>query len=101
MLIGYAVPEYLGDPMVKVRKRSGKLQAFMKSKIVKSCKKAGATTEEAKLVAKEVSKKVAKKKVVSAQALLNMVVASLKKTNKRAASAYAKFGKKKLKKKKK
>lgn len=83
--------------MVKIKKRSGKLEEFMKSKIVSGCKKTGATAEQAVQVAKDVSVKVAKIAVVPAK-LSNMVVTSLRKINKTAADAFVRFrNKKKLK----
>ena len=43
--------------MVKIKKRDGKFEDFMESKIVGGAKKAGATAEEAAHVAKEVAEK--------------------------------------------
>jgi len=85
--------------MVQVEKRDGRLEEFKKSKIIVGCKKAGATAIEATKVATEVSKKVAKMVIVPATKLSNMVVASLKKINKTAASEFVKFKNEKFKKK--
>lgn len=87
--------------MLNVRKRSGKLEAYNESKIIRGCKRAGASAKEAAKVAKEISKKVAKMSVVPAAKLSSMVVASLKKVNKAAASSFVKHRDKKLKGKKK
>ena len=87
--------------MVKVKKRDGRFEEFVESKIVAGIKKAGATTEEAAYVAKEVSAELAHKTEVTAEELSNMVMASLKKVNKAAADEFVKFRDKKLKAKKK
>lgn len=87
--------------MVKVKKRSGRLEEFKKSKILAACKKAGASAKEATEVAKEVSIKVAEMVMVPAAKLSNMVVAALRKLNKAAADAFVEFREKKLKSKKK
>ncbi len=44
--------------MVKVKKRDGRLEEFMESKIVEGIKKAGATAEEASQVAKKITKRM-------------------------------------------
>ncbi|MDI6825598.1 MAG: ATP cone domain-containing protein [Candidatus Aenigmarchaeota archaeon] len=87
--------------MVKVKKRDGRLEEFIESKIIVGCKKAGATAKEAAQVAKEISMKVGEMAVVPAGKLSNMVVKSLKEVNKAAANAFVKFREKKLKTKKK
>lgn len=80
--------------MVKVKKRSGKIQRFMKSKIARSCRKAGATASEAGRVAEEVARGVATMTIVTAQRLSSMVAKSLNKVNKTAAKAFAGYKKK-------
>jgi len=87
--------------LVKIKKRDGRFEEFVGSKIVAGVKKAGATAEEAAHVAKEVSEKVAHKAEVTAEELSNIVVTSLKKVNKAAADEFAKYSDKKLKVKKK
>jgi transcriptional regulator NrdR family protein len=87
--------------LVKIKKRDGSFEELAESKIVAGVKKAGATAEEAKRVAKEVTAKVANKVEVTAEELSNMVVTSLKKVNKAAADEFVKFRDKKLKTKKK
>ena len=77
--------------MVRVKKRSGKLEEYLESKIVTGVRKAGASAKEAEHVAKQVSKMVAHKRVVTADALSDMVAASLLKVNKSAAGNYIKF----------
>lgn len=86
--------------MVKIKKRSGGLEEFKISKIITGCKKSGATVKQAAKVAKNISKKVARMRVVPAARLSNMVVTSLRKFNKAAASAFVSYRNKKLKKKK-
>lgn len=80
--------------MAKVRKRSGRLQAFNKSKIVKACKKAGASAKSALMVAEEIAKKVGKG-TIRAERLSKLVIASLRKKNKRAAASFVAYMKKK------
>jgi len=87
--------------LVKIKKRDGRFEEFVESKIVAGVKKAGATAEEAAHVAKEVSKKIAHKTEVTAEELANMVVTSLKKINKAAADKFVKHRDEKLKAKKK
>jgi len=82
-----------GDNMVKVKKKSGTLEEFMKVKIVSVCQRAGATAKEAGGVAEDVSKKVVKKTMVTSEEIGKMVVDSLKKVNKAAADTFAKFKK--------
>jgi len=77
--------------MVKVKKRNGRYEEFIESKIVTAVQKAGASAEEAKHVANEVYKKVATKAEVTANDLSNMVIASLSKVNIAAAGNFAKF----------
>lgn len=87
--------------MVKIKKKDGRFEEFVESKIVTGVKKAGATAEEAAHVAKEVAEKVARKTEVTAEELSNMVVTSLKKLNKAAADKFVKHRDEKLKAKKK
>jgi hypothetical protein len=53
--------------MVKVKKRDGRIEEYIESKLVAGVKKAGATAEEAAHVAKEVAEKVAHKGDVAAE----------------------------------
>ena len=80
--------------MAKVRKRSGKLQAFNKSKIIKACKKSGAGVKTAITVSEEVAKKIGKG-TIRAERLSKLVIASLRKVNKRAAQSFVAYVKKK------
>ncbi len=80
--------------MAHVRKRSGKLQAFNKSKIVKACKKAGASAKAAVAVAEEVAKKVGDT-TIRAERLSKLVIATLRKKNKRVAASFLAYVKKK------
>ena len=77
--------------MVRVKKRSGRFEEFIESKIATSVRKAGGSKKEAQNVAEEVSKKVAKKREVTADDLSNLVAASLRKVNKAAAGNFTKF----------
>jgi len=85
--------------MVKVKKRIGKTEEYLESKIIAGSKKAGATIEDAEKVAKEVSMKVEKMAVVDAERLSDMVVESLRKVNKAAADGFNKFRREKYEKK--
>jgi transcriptional regulator NrdR family protein len=87
--------------MVKIKKRNGRIEEFVESKIVTGVKKAGANAEEAARVAKEVAEKIAHRTEVTAEELSNMVVTSLRKFNKAAADEFEKFRDRKLKAKKK
>ncbi len=80
--------------MAHVRKRSGKLQAFNKSKIAKACKKAGASAKAAVAVAEEVAKKVGST-TIRAERLSKLVVTALRKKNKRAATSFLAYTKRK------
>lgn len=80
--------------MAKVRKRSGKLQAFNKNKIAKACKKSGASDSSALAVAEEVAKKVGST-TIRAERLSKLVIESLRKRNKRAAASFVAYVKKK------
>jgi len=82
--------------MIKFKKRNGKIEEFIESKIITGVKKAGASDEEAELVAKEVSLKVAHKADINAEELSNIVVTSLRKANKAAAEKFVKFRDNKL-----
>ena len=86
--------------MVKIKKRDGRIEEYIESKIVAGVKKAGATAKEATQVVKEVIEKVAHKGEVTAEELSTMVVTSLRKVNKKAAEEFAKFRDNKLKPKK-
>ncbi len=81
--------------MVKVKKRDGRIEEFVESKIIAGCKKAGATAEEAVKVAKEVSMQVVKMAIIPAEKLSDLVLAALRKVNKAAADAFNKFREKK------
>ncbi len=85
--------------MVSVKKRIGRTEEYLESKIIAGVKKAGATAEEAANVVKEVGVKVEKMTVVEAEKLSDMVVESLRKVNKTAADAFLKFRREKYKKK--
>ncbi|MDQ1281040.1 MAG: hypothetical protein QG670_2304 [Thermoproteota archaeon] len=87
--------------MVKVKKRDGRMEEFIESKIITGVKKAGATAEEATKVGKEVAEKVAQRGQVTATELSRLVVTSLRKVNSKAAEAFVKFRDNKLKTKKK
>ncbi|MBI1978703.1 MAG: hypothetical protein HYS62_01420 [Candidatus Aenigmarchaeota archaeon] len=80
--------------MAKVRKRNGTLQTFNKNKIVKACKKAGASAKSAMMVAEEVAKKVGEG-TVRAERLSKLVITTLRRKNKRAAASFAAYVKKK------
>jgi transcriptional regulator NrdR family protein len=77
--------------LVRVKKRDGKIEEYLESKIVTSVERAGASDKEAARVAKQVSRMVAGKRVVTSDKLSDMVAASLLKVNKSAAGNYIKF----------
>ena len=77
--------------MVKVKKKDGRIEDFIKSKIVNGCKKAGANAKEAVRVAEEVAVKVTRFTIVTTDEIARLVVDSLGKINKKAATAYKNF----------
>jgi transcriptional regulator NrdR family protein len=83
--------------MVDVRKRDGRTERFIESKIVSGVKKAGATAEEAEKVAKDIGIKVENMTVIPAERLSDMVVKSLRNINRKASDEFTKFRDKKLK----
>lgn len=87
--------------MVKIKKRDGRTEDYVESKIVAGVKKAGATAKEAEQVAKEVTAKLAHRTEIAAHELSDIVVTSLKKVNKKASDEFVKFRVDKLKAKKK
>jgi len=78
-----------------VKKRNGALQRFSKQKIIKGCRRAGAKAKDAKRVANIVAKKVYDR--ISTKKIGTMVVANLKKFDKKAALSFERFFKKKWK----
>ena len=79
--------------MVKVKKRDGTTEDFMKSKIINGCKKAGANAKQAARVAGEVAVKATRFTIVTTDEIAKSVVISLEKVNKKAADAYRNFRK--------
>ena len=77
--------------MVRVKKRSGRFEEYIESKIVTAVIKAGASVKEAEHVAKRVSRMVVPMREVTTDDLSNMVVASLRKVNRAAAGNFTKF----------
>ena len=86
--------------MVKVKKRDGTIEEYVESKIVAGVRKAGATAEEAAQIVKEVAIRDAIEGEIAAEEISAMVVASLRKVNKKAADEFVKFRDNKLKAKK-
>ena len=86
--------------MVKVKKRDGKWEKYLESKIVAGAKASGATAEEAAQVAKQVTAKLAKKTEVTAEELSETVAKAIEKVNKAAAKEFVRFRDSKLKSKK-
>jgi len=84
-----------------VKKRDGRIQDYIESKIIAGVKKTGATAKEAEEVAKEATKKLANRAEVTAEELSEIVVTALTKVNKKASEAFVKFRDNKLKTKKK
>ena len=87
--------------MVKVKKRDGKWEEYVESKVVAAAKASGATAKEAVQVAKEVTEKFGKKTEITAEELSEAVVKAIEKVNKAAAKEFVRFRDSKLKAKKK
>lgn len=77
--------------MVKVKKKDGRTEEFMVSKIVSGCEKAGSNAEQALCVATEILKNVADKTIVTAKDLSDMVVKELSEVNEAAAEAFDEY----------
>jgi transcriptional regulator NrdR family protein len=77
--------------LVRVKKRSGKIEEFLESKIITGVRRAGANAKDAAYVANQVSRMVAPLREVTADDLSNMVASSLRKVNKAAAGNFTKF----------
>lgn len=71
---------------MEVVKKDGSRQAFDKSKIARGCKKSGASDEVANKVAEAVSKKA--KDGMSTQKIGELVIAELKKLDKKVAQDF-------------
>lgn len=84
-----------------MKKRDGKWEEYVESKVVAAAKASGATAREAAQVAKEVTAKLAKKAEVDAEELSEIVVKTIEKVNKAAAKEFVRFRDGKLKAKKK
>ncbi len=82
---------------MKIKKRDGRIEEYVESKIVTGVKKAGATVEDAEHVAKEVAEKMIHRTEVTAAELSRIVVASLRKLDRKAADEFVKFRDDKLK----
>jgi transcriptional regulator NrdR family protein len=87
--------------MVKVKKRDGKWEEYVESKVEAAVKASGATAKEAAQVAKEVTAKLAKMIEVDARELSEIVVKTIEKVNRAAAKEFVRFRDSKLKAKKK
>ena len=83
--------------MVKIRKRDGRIEDYLESKIVAGARKAGATAKEAAQVAKDVTLRTARQAEVTAEELSTMVVTSLSKINQKASDTFVNFRDNKLK----
>jgi len=76
---------------LKVKKKDGRLEDFMDSKLIAGVQKAGATSEQAALVAKEVKEKLIGREQVTTDELAGMVVPALAKVNPVASAAFVKY----------
>lgn len=83
--------------MLKVKKRSGKLETFKTQKIVRSCRKSGANKRNAQKIAKKVEADVS---VISYKKLRKLVLKYLKRTDRKAYKHFVAYLKKKYRKKK-
>lgn len=77
--------------MTKIWKRNGKMQAFSRAKVLKSCRKSGASMQQAKHVSERVAGKVKSRRVVRAQNLSKIIISELRRVNKRAANSFVKY----------
>lgn len=77
--------------VIKVKKRSGRLQRFNKMKIYKSCKRAGASAKVSRTVMNSVSKRV--KNRMSTSKIRKMVLRELGKRSKKSVLEFRKFRK--------
>jgi len=87
--------------MVNVKKRDGRWEEYVKSKVKDAAKASGATAKEAEQVTKEITAKLAKKTEIAAEELSEAVVKAIEKMNKAAAKEFVRFRDSKLKAKKK
>jgi transcriptional regulator NrdR family protein len=87
--------------MVKVKKRDGKWEEYVESKVEAAAKASGASAKEAAQVAKEVTAKFAKQIEITAEELSETVIKAIEKVNKAAAKDFVRFRDSKLKAKKK
>ncbi|MBU3896590.1 MAG: hypothetical protein KJ697_01510 [Nanoarchaeota archaeon] len=75
--------------MVYIVKKNGKKEKFSKAKIIKACKKAGATRKTAGVVANVISKRVVEG--MSARRIGELTILSLKLRDKKTAISFAKY----------
>ena len=75
--------------MAYVTKKNGDLEKFSKAKIVRGCRKAGASMKYAEWIASKVAKKAYDK--ISTRRIGEMVVVHLRKIDRKAAISFNKF----------
>jgi transcriptional regulator NrdR family protein len=76
---------------MKVKKRDGKLEEFDKNKIIRVCKRAGASEKEAKDIVESISNEIYDG--ISTEEINLLVLEELQRKNERAASAFRDFKK--------
>ena len=79
--------------MVKVKKRSGKLEGYTKAKLIRSLKKAGATDAVAGAVEKKVQSKIKRAKITSVVTIRRHALKFLRHLNPAAYKNYIKYKK--------
>jgi transcriptional regulator NrdR family protein len=76
---------------LQVKKKDGRIEDFMDSKLIAGVQKAGATSEQAALVAKEVKDRLVGRELVTTEELSAMVVPALARVNPAASAAFVKY----------
>ena len=74
--------------MASVTKKNGYLQKFSKAKIIRGCRKSGTSMKHAQLIANRVARKAYDK--ISTRRIGEMVVANLRRVDRKAAIAFNK-----------
>lgn len=80
--------------MVKVKKRSGKVEGYSKAKLIRALKKAGAKEAEAKEIEKKVHGKIKRSKIASVLTIRKYALKFLRSKNPAAYKRFIKHRKK-------
>ena len=81
--------------MARVKKMDGKIEPFSRAKIIRGCKKSGASKQVAERVARQVYNEVKRNKIVSSARIRKNVLALLRRMDNKAYKKFVKFRKKK------